>query len=434
MTTQNTNRTHTNNTQGGVSMSAITKFAMVQSVKAFNTVSKSYVQVPAQIKMEIARGNKTQVVSFGHARTGGRGLYMTVDGGTPVSITKRDFLDKLRSKNTQGLDVVLTKLSKLNSLHSDRYVVAKCECCGEATVTGANMDFMQRNHKKLSERLGRELHAFSKVCYACQGKGPKQPKAAAPKELVVKETAVAYVAPQKKGVADCAACGKAIESQRIVDFSVKEYGHALCFGKCQNDAKRASAASATPTCKTCTKPADTLHASGQCENCWSDEMASEASHPYVGHASILPFPDVPAAPLKPATAVKQELDPELAEMAHIEIDTADLNAVLDADAQVTDFLNLEGEAAPAAPKKSTLYKPMTEEIKIALDQVNEEAPADQKTELARILEADESVMDFMSGVDAPAMDASVTSEREEEARSLFADDMNAGDELPEALK
>lgn len=389
-------------------MSTITKYAMVQSVKAFNTASKSYVQVPAQIKMEIAKGDKKQVVAFGFARTGGRGLFMTVDGNAPVSITRRDFLDRMRRGNVNGLDVILTKLSKLNSLHSDKFIVAKCECCGEATVTAANMDFMQRNHVRLSEKLNRTLNAFSKVCYACQGKGPKQPKQQPKQPAVVQEAPARYVA-VKEFAAECAACGNGIESKRVAEFATREFGQPLCFGKCQNDAKKqrdASEASVTsPQPDTTSQP------------------ASEAS---------VPFPDVAAHATQQPVYLKGELDAELASLsynpAEEELDTADLNAVLDADAQVMDFLDVSGDMSDAAPKKkapkkkpSELHPPMMDVIKQAIDEVKEGEPVlSQAEELAAILAEDANVMDFLDGADAFGEAPAITQAEvdEQDARAL----------------
>lgn len=344
--------------------STITRYALTQSVAAHNKTTNAAVQVPVQVKFEVQTGNKVQRITFGYSRLGGRGMYMTVNGGAPKKMTKEAFVKMLNNNSLRGANVIKGKLRAIQSLHTDVFVVGTCECCKTNHVTAANMDFMQRNSQKLSAQLKRDLTPFSKVCYECQGrKQVNQPNVAA-------EPVAVYKAESKEGVATCAACAKGIQSKRVAEYSLSQFGQALCFGKCQNDAKKARAARVTTlTCQTCNRESDTLHLSGNCEDCWADAAASEASLPYSGQAAS-PSPeqsqDLGGAALaeeRPCgdcgieasltdagrcigCALEHDAAMELSEEAEeaVEVDTTDLNAILDADGQVDDFMN--GVALP----------------------------------------------------------------------------------------
>lgn len=153
---------------------------LVNSKEVLDKNTGKKVVFPVQVQMTLTNGIKSQNVKFGYSRLGGRQTYLVVEGKAPVNMSRADFLNALRKWNVANLGQVQNYVSRLKFFNRDQFIVAKCECCG-GYVTAANIDFIQRNYKKLSEKLGREVTEHSRLCYKCQnGGGPKPPKGGHP--------------------------------------------------------------------------------------------------------------------------------------------------------------------------------------------------------------------------------------------------------------
>ena len=153
---------------------------LVNSKEVLDKNTGKKVVFPVQVQMTLTNGVKSQTVKFGYSRLGGRQTYLVVEGKAPVNMSRADFLNALRKWNVANLGQVQNYVSRLKFFNRDQFIVAKCECCG-GYVTAANIDFIQRNYKKLSEKLGREVTEHSRLCYKCQnGGGPKPPKGGQP--------------------------------------------------------------------------------------------------------------------------------------------------------------------------------------------------------------------------------------------------------------
>lgn len=203
-------------------------FVLVNSKEIKSTVTNERTAFPVQVRMELQVGAKSQVVSFGHSAIGGRQTYLSARGKAPVSMTRAEFIKKLREANIENINQVSKALSAIRYFNRDEFVVAKCECCGTGYVTAANVDFIQRNHKALSEKLGRKVNEFSRICYTCQGHDGKKPV----KKSAAKDSTSVTI-PAQAHSATCASCGKEVKSQKVAEFSLKTYGKVLCYKPCQ---------------------------------------------------------------------------------------------------------------------------------------------------------------------------------------------------------
>lgn len=200
-------------------------FVLVNSKEVVSVNTREKVVFPVQVRMTLEVNGKTQSVAFGYNRMGGRQTYMVPEGKAPYVLSRAEFIKKLRASNILNMKQVEHYLGQIRSFHRDEFVVAKCECCGTGLVTAANIDFVQRNHAKLTEKLGREVTAFSKLCYTCQGhEGKKTP---------AKQQEKAPVIPASAEKATCSHCNKAV-SQKVAEFSLKTHGRILCFKPCQS--------------------------------------------------------------------------------------------------------------------------------------------------------------------------------------------------------
>jgi hypothetical protein len=129
-------------------------------------------------------------------------------------------------------------LSQLRSFKQDEFVVAKCDCCSTGLVTAANIDFIQRNHAALSTKLNKEVTAFAKLCYVCQGREAAKPKA---------EVTTPSSIPATAKHATCVDCGSEVKSHKVAQFSVKQYGKVLCYKPCQSKHTKLNASTKSTT-------------------------------------------------------------------------------------------------------------------------------------------------------------------------------------------
>lgn len=153
---------------------------LINSKEVLDKNTGKKVVFPVQVQMTLTNGIKSQTVKFGYSRLGGRQTYLVVEGKAPVNMSRADFMQALHQWGVANLGQVQSYISRLKFFHRDQFIVAKCECCG-GYVTAANIDFIQRNYKKLSAKLGRQITEHSRLCYKCQnGGGPKPPKGGQP--------------------------------------------------------------------------------------------------------------------------------------------------------------------------------------------------------------------------------------------------------------
>lgn len=205
-------------------------FSIINSKEVTVVSTRAKEVFPVQVRMELVVGGKSQQVQFGYSRLGGRQTYVMADGKAPKAMSRADFLNKLRAYHIPNMKQVQHELGKIRPFMRDEFIVAKCECCSTGYVTAANIDFTQRNHEKLSAKLGRPVSPFSKICYKCQGHSGS-PKTQAPAPQV---QSAPPVIPAQAHAATCESCGKEVKSQKVAEFSVRQYGKVLCYKPCQS--------------------------------------------------------------------------------------------------------------------------------------------------------------------------------------------------------
>lgn len=205
-------------------------FSIINSKEVTVVSTRAKEVFPVQVRMELIVGGKSQQVQFGYSRLGGRQTYVMADGKAPTVMSRADFLNKLRAYHIPNMKQVQQELGKIRPFMRDEFIVAKCECCSTGYVTAANIDFTQRNHEKLSAKLGRPVSPFSKICYKCQGHSGS-PKTQAPAPQV---QSAPPVIPAQAHAATCESCGKEVKSQKVAEFSVRQFGKVLCYKPCQS--------------------------------------------------------------------------------------------------------------------------------------------------------------------------------------------------------
>lgn len=216
-----------NNEKGEVNMTKLAKeFKKVYSKEIKNTVTGKREKFLIQVQMVLDYG-KTQIkVNFGHSGLGGRQTFLAV-GSDVKAVSRKDFLDGLRTTGIENVGAVEKALKHLEFFKKDDYIVSKCECCDKGFVTAANVDYIQRNYDKLTAKLGREVFPHSVICYKCQGHEGKKQEAKKPVETPAQANAVT-----------CSCCGKNIKSKAVIDRSRKEFGKPVCYPVCQDKLRK----------------------------------------------------------------------------------------------------------------------------------------------------------------------------------------------------
>lgn len=239
MTTQaqvNANQSNQTTNQKGTNTmtntNKATNFTVVNSTQAVSTTDRSKHVFPVQVRMTLNVNGKSQSVAFGYNRLGGRQTYVVAAGKAPVVMSRSEFINTLTSSKIGNMKQVQYHLSQLRSFKQDEFVVAKCDCCATGLVTAANIDFIQRNHAALSTKLNKEVTAFAKLCYVCQGREAAKPKAE-PTTPATPATTTTSI-PATATHATCVDCGSEVKSHKVAQFSVKQYGKVLCYKPCQS--------------------------------------------------------------------------------------------------------------------------------------------------------------------------------------------------------
>lgn len=197
-------------------------FQLVNSKEVVVVSDHSKKAFPVQVAMDLCVGDKVQHVTFGYSRLGGRKTYLVADDKAPVAMNRASFIQRLRAYNVLNMRQVENYLNQLKYFNRDEFIVSKCEHCESGYVTAANIDYVQRNYEKLTEKLGFAVSEHSKLCYTCQGVQTKIPA----------ETQVKVPATSEH--ACCSNCGAVIKSQKVVEYSLRTYGRILCFKPCQS--------------------------------------------------------------------------------------------------------------------------------------------------------------------------------------------------------
>lgn len=196
-------------------------FTLINSKEVVVASTREKVAFPVQVRMTLEVGGKTQTVAFGFNRLGGRQTYIAPEGKAPQKMSRADFMKTLRSHNILNVKQVESFLARITPFYKDDLYVAKCDCCKTGLVTAANVDYVQRNHEKMTEKLGQPVTAFSKLCYTCQGRPAQKQQKPAPS------------VPATAQKATCSHCNKDV-SQKVAQFSLKTHGRILCFKPCQS--------------------------------------------------------------------------------------------------------------------------------------------------------------------------------------------------------
>jgi hypothetical protein len=223
MTNTTNNQNQTTNKKENDIMKQATNFQLVGTKQIKSVATNKRESFPVQVRMDLNVGAKSQTVSFGYSGLGGRQTYLAVAGKAPVAMSRKDFIESLRSSGIHNVGAVSKALSHIRYFNRDEFIVAKCECCNKGYVTAANVDYIQRNHKKLAEKLGRDVNEFSRICYACQGHSGKKPAASKPAKIEA-----------QAHKATCEHCGKQVKSQKVAEYSLRTFGKVLCYKPCQS--------------------------------------------------------------------------------------------------------------------------------------------------------------------------------------------------------
>lgn len=197
------------------------QFKLVETKQIKSVVTGERHMFPVQVAMTIQVNGKQQRVSFGYSGLGGSQTYVCAKGKVPTRMSRADFLNTLRQSGVKNIQTVTHALKRIQYFSRDEFIVAKCECCEKGYVTAKNVDFIQKHHAMLSEKLGRTVTEFSRICNTCQGRP------------VVKPAVRSEAKPQESVKPACENCGKTV-SQGVYNYSMKEFGKVLCWGSCQD--------------------------------------------------------------------------------------------------------------------------------------------------------------------------------------------------------
>lgn len=237
MTQSSTAVQNQNQTKGEVvNMNNKLSFEAIKAAGGHDVITGFYVSVSA--------GNSKRTAAFGYSKLGGRKTYLSkVVDGQPIveEKTKKEFLQLMEALNISVHDrsMLHSAVSKIRPIFRRNFVTCKCGSCGNG-VTAAEMDYVQRNHRRLG------VTAFTPICMTCQKKaapaasaasGAPTPASTAPGVI----PATAETAPQCK----CEGCGKEVKSPRVQKYSAEQFGGVYCYS-CQGPIKKARKAEANP--------------------------------------------------------------------------------------------------------------------------------------------------------------------------------------------
>lgn len=107
-------------------------------------------------------GVEQQVVRFGYSKLGGRQTYLQKDGEVK-RVSRYQFVKDLKAFGIRNAKDLETAVYKLTPLYTRKHVTTGCKKC-QKDVTAAEMDFIQRNYKRMG------IGEFEALCMTCQPK------------------------------------------------------------------------------------------------------------------------------------------------------------------------------------------------------------------------------------------------------------------------